>query len=464
MIENLIFSQLLQNDAYARAVLPHVKPDYFSTQEEKNFFKIYERFFQKHNKIPSKQAMLVEIEKLKSSADVYESLKKLTESTEEFHETLPWLISETEKFCKEKALFNALRESVLIMDGQAKDKQPEAIPSIITAALSIAFDTSVGHDYLADAESRYEYYHHTEARVSTGIRLIDKITRGGFPKKTFNVVLAPPHGGKSLKLVNIGAGALTHGANVLYITMEMAAEEIGKRFDVNMLNIDFDTLEVLPKSTFSAKFRKISEKSKGRLIIKEFPTGSASAANFRALLAELKTKQNFVPDMVIIDYMNICASEIYKAGSNQNTYTVVGSIGKELRAFAIENNCAVVSATQTNRSGIGASDIDQSAMSDSAGTNMIADWILAIISTDELKKLNQVMFKQIKNRYNGTSDFERFLMGVDYAKQQLYDLEASSAPEPAPAKLNSKPAVSFDPAHEIKPEKASFSDFNFDDE
>lgn len=465
MIENLIFSQLLCNEQYARKTIPHLKAEYFDTQEEKNFFLIYQRFWNKHHKIPSKQAILLEIDKLKSAAEAHKALVELANKTETFEETLDWLIEQTELFCKEKALFNALKASVLIMDGHNKNELPSAIPNIITQALAVCFDTSVGHDYINDAEHRFDYYNHTEARVRTGIKIVDKITKGGFPKKTFNVILAPPHGGKSLTLVNIGAGALNSGSNVLHLTLEMAAEEIGKRYDVNLMDIDFDTLATLQKNVFTSKFSQISKKSRGRLIIKEYPTGVASAAHFRQLLAELKTKQDFVPDMIIVDYMNICASEYYKTGSNHNSYTIVGSIGKELRALAIEFDAALVSATQTNRSGVGSTDIDQTAMSDSAGTSMIADFILACISTDELKQLNQILFKQIKNRYNGTADFEKFLLGVNYSKQQLYELEEDAqqiqkTPKLAPNKPLNKSELSFDIEHKIKDEIPKF-DFTY---
>lgn len=413
--------------------------------------------------------MLVEISKVKGSQELYSGLETVLNSTSEFTESQKYLIEQTELFCKEKALFNALRESVLIVDGQSKTKTPEAIPSILQAALSICFDTSVGHNYIDDAMSRYEYYHRTESRVRTGIKMYDQITKGGFPKKTLNVVLAPPHGGKSCVLVNIGAGAVKRGSNVLYVTMEMAAEEIGKRFDTNLMDIDFDTLALLPKSTFTSKFAALTQKSLGKLVIKEFATGTASAAHFRALLAELKTKQNFIPDMIIVDYMNICASEHFKTGSIHNSYTVVGSIGKELRALAIEADAALVTATQTNRSGVNNSDVDMTSVSDSASTSMIADFMMAIISTDELKQLKQILHRQLKNRYGGIEVFEKFILGVDYSKQQIYDLDTPAAiPEKQKqSKLNNKAAgvsdnQSLDILHQIAPKTASFQDFNFD--
>jgi KaiC/GvpD/RAD55 family RecA-like ATPase len=468
LIEELIFSQLLTNDAYARVVLPHLKDEYFSSQEEKTFFKIYSRFFQKHNTIPSKQAMLIEIENLKSSADVYTSMKEMVGRTVEFEETLKYLVDTTEAFVKERAIFNALKESVLIVDGQSKTKTAEAIPSILQEALGVCFDTSVGHSYFEEAEARYDYYHLAESRIPTQIKIFDKITKNGFPRKTLNCLMSPPHGGKSLMLVNFGVGALMSGHNVLYITMEMAAEEIGRRFDVNLLGIDFDMLESLPKSIFTSKFNKISESSRGKLVIKEFPTGAANAGHFRALLAELKTKQNFIPDMIIVDYMSICSSEIYKNVGTQNSYTVVGSIGKELRALAIEADAALLTAIQTNRAGVGNSDVDMSNTSESMGVPAIADWFAAIIATDELKSLNQIMVKQIKNRYAGLSSDERFLLGVDYLRQKLFDIDGDSTvptftkkDKPLNNKVDTNAPFNFDMLHTIKPETSSFNDFNF---
>jgi replicative DNA helicase len=425
--ESLIVSQLLINEEYSRKVLPHLKEEYFSSVAEKNFLKIYSRFYSKFNKIPSKQALLIEIENLKSSADVYTELVALVNSTVEFDETLDWLVEETEKYCKERALFNALRDAVLIIDGASKSKiSKEGIPSMLQDALAVCFDTSVGHNYVDDSQERFDYYHATEQRIKTGITEFDKITKGGFPRKTLNVFLAPPHGGKSMVMANLASGALKHGFNVLYITMEMAEEEIGRRFDVNLMGIDFDTLEVISKDIFKSKFNKITRDSFGKLVIKEYPTGGASAANFRSLLSELKTKQNFIPDMIVVDYMSICSSDVYKNASNQNSYTIIGSIGKELRALASEINCAIITAVQTTRSGSGNSDVDITHTSESFGIPAIADFFAAIINTDQLKDMSQLMFKQLKNRYAGLSINEKFLMGVDYLKQTLYSLDPST--------------------------------------
>ena len=462
-MEDLIFSQLLINDEYSRIVLPHLKEEYFSTEQEKQFFKIYKHFHTKFNKIPSKNALLIEIEALKSSADVYTSLKEIIERQVEFTEDIKYLVQKTEEYCKERAVFNALRESVLIVDGQSKTKTSASIPSILQEALSVCFDTSVGHDYLNDAIDRYDYYHLSEARIPTGISMIDKVCRGGFPRKTLNVLLSPPHGGKSLVMVNAAIGALNAGHNVLFISMEMSEEEIGKRFDVNLMNVTFDDLELLPKSTFESKFNKVATASRGRLIIKEYPTGTAHAGHFKSLLSELKTKQNFIPDLIVVDYMSICASEIYKPGANTNTYLIVGSIGKELRALGIEYNAAVLTAIQTTRGGVGNSDVNISDTSESFGVPAIADAFFAIINTDELKELRQILFKQLKNRYSGLADNEKFLVGVDYTKMKLFDLESSAQSLPSKADKKSKIQTATDTFNTdpIIKNTASFSDFNF---
>lgn len=472
--EQLIFSQLLLNEEYVRKVIPHLREEYFSSQEDKNLFKIYTRYFNKYNKIPSKQAMRIEIDNLKSSKTVYDALISVLDSTEEFHEGIEYLVEETEKFCKQRAIFNALRESVLIVDGQDKTKTPEAIPSILQEALSICFNTSVGHDYIEEADDRYDYYHLNEARIPTGFKIFDQITRGGFPRKTLNVLLAPPHGGKSLIMSNFAAGALKAGYNVLYITMEMAEFEIAKRIDVNLMDIDFDTLESISKPVFDNKFAQVAAMSKGKLRIKEYPTEGAHAGHFRALLEEYKTKQNFIPDLVIVDYMSICLSERHKAGGGANSYTIVKSIGAELRALAIVNNFACISAIQTNRAGISNSDVGMENVSESIGVAAIADWLCAIINTDELKQLRQIMFKQIKNRYRNVDDPNKFLSGVDYGKMRLFELEENISNVRPQVSLGKKPpkietakdtmadAFDLDVLHSIKPLAAGFADFKFD--
>ena len=461
--ENLIFSQLIHNEQYVRAVMPHLRSEYFSALGDIEFFKIYTEYFNKHNSAPSVQALRVEIENTKTNAETYKQLQTVLKDTEPFTEKLDFLISKTESFCKERAVFNALKASVLIVDGQDKVRTPESIPSILQSALSICFNTTVGHDYIAEAQLRYEYYHAATARIPTGIGMLDEITKGGFPRKTLNILLAPPHGGKSLVMVNIGAGALRMGSNVLYITAEMAEFEIGRRFDVNLMGIDFATLDSIGAGVFDNKFSSVAAKARGRLIIKEFPTGAAHAGHFRALLEELKTKQNFAPDMIIIDYMGICASEKYKASSGANSYTMMKSVGEELRALAIEYNAAVISAVQTNRGGVGNSDVDMTSISESLGHVMIADWMLAIINTEELKQLKQLCFKQLKNRYKSLDDPNRFILGVDYDKMKLFDLDSSASKYKPKATAQNKKSgdIDFDFEHTIKTPPTGFEDFNF---
>lgn len=415
----------MSNESYARRVMPHLKDEYFQSQEDKVLFKIYSRYFTKHNAIPSRQAILVDIENLKQSADVYNAVKGVVSESIEFTETEQYLVDATEKFCRDQAIYNALRESVLIADGQSK-MSADAIPSILTQALSVCFNTQVGHDYVSEADLRYEYYHAVEARIPTGSKTFDEVTRGGWPRKTLNVLLAPPHGGKSFVMTNFGVGALNAGYNVLYITAEMSEFEIGKRFDTNMMNVDFDTLQLMTKPIFENKFRSVVEKTKGVLKIKEFPTASAHCGHFRSLLADLKQKQNFIPDLIIVDYMGIISSEKYKAQSGANSYTIQKSVAEELRALAIETNTAVITAVQTNRSGVGNTEVDMTSTSESLGVPMCADVFFAIINTDDLKQMKQLMFKQLKNRYKSLDDPNKFMVGVDYSKMKMFDLDNST--------------------------------------
>jgi len=460
--EDLIFSQLITNEEYARRVMPHLRDEYFQQKEDKALFKIYSRYFTKHNGLPSKQALLVEIENLKGSAELYAGLKNVISSTVEFTESLKYLMDATEKFCKDQAIYNALRESVLIADGQSK-MTPDAIPSILTQALSICFDTQVGHDYLTEAELRWEYYHSVEARIPTGSVMFDKITGGGFPRKTLNILLAPPHGGKSFVMSNFSVGALLAGYNVLYISAEMSEFEIGLRHDLNMMGVDTETLKMLSKPVFNNKFKSVIEKSRGVLKIKEFPTGASHCGHFRSLLQDLKTKQNFVPDLIIVDYMGIVASEKFKPSSGANSYTIQKSVGEELRALAIETNCAVITAVQTNRSGVGNTDVDMTSTSESLGTPMIADWFCAIINTDDLKQMKQLMFRQLKNRYKSLDDPNKFMMGVDYSKMRMYDLDNPSVEKAQPQKGSGK--MFSDEIWEkskISESNTTFDDFSYD--
>lgn len=424
--EDLILSSLIYNEEFARKVLPHVSPEYFTDKVERTIFEAISNYFTKFNSPPSKAAITIDCEAKSLSQVEINGINDLIASYKDHSEKTDYLVEVTETFCKEKALFNALMKSVQIVDGKDERFTPEAIPSILQDALAVCFDPAVGHDFEEDYLARFDYYHRKENRIPTGMDMFDKITRGGVPRKTLNVIMAPPHGGKSLMMVNFAVGAMKAGFNVLYITMEMAEEEIAKRFDVNLMNLDFDTLETINKDMFKTKFNKIREKSLGKLKIKEYPTGGAHAGHFRNLIEDLKVKQNFIPDVIVVDYMNICASQKYKAGSTANTYTVVKSIGEELRALAIETNTSLWTATQTTRSGIGNSDIDMTNTSESIGVPAIADFYFAIIDSEDLRKLNQLLIKQLKNRYEDKNKTERFVVGIDRAKMKLYDVEESA--------------------------------------
>lgn len=457
-IESLIFSQLMTNESYARKVTPHLMEEYFQNQGDKVLFKLYSRFLQKHNSIPSKQAMLIETEKLKASQDVYTSVKDTISEVVDFSESIEFLIEKTETFCKDRAIYNALRDAVLIADGQDKNKSADAIPAILQSALNVCFDTNVGHDYYLDYEHRYDYYHRRDAKVPTGSKIFDDITRGGWSRKTLNVLLAPPHGGKSFLMVNFARGAVEAGFNVLYITLEMAEEEIGKRFDQAMMRTTFDEMMLFSRETFNRQFAKVQAKSHGKMIIREYPTGQAHAGHFRSLLSELKQKQNFAPDLIVVDYMGICSSEVFKSGSSANTYTIVGSIGKELRALAIESDSAIVTAVQTNRSGVANTDIDITATSDSFGIPAIADWFGAIITSDELKEMNQMMIRQLKNRYKSLDDPNKFMIGTDFSRMIIHDLEDSGVKRTVSS--NTKQHNDPFPEHKINAVN-SFDDFDF---
>lgn len=459
--EDLIFSSLMTNEEYARKVLPHVKEDYFSSTADKTLFKLYSDYFQNYNAIPSKQALLVEVEGLRANASTYKEVKTLVSQQEEFKEKVEFLVKKTETFCKERALYNAIKESVLIADDKTSAKSVDAIPSILQEALSVCFDTSVGHSYVDDAADRYEYYHKKEAKIPTGVQMLDYVTKGGFSRKTLNMFLAPPHGGKSLFMVNCAIGALNAAMNVLYITMEMAEEEIARRFDVNFLNIEMDELDIIPKSTFEGKFNNLRKKAMGKLVIKQFPTGGAHVGHFKTLIEELRTKQNFVPDLIVIDYLNICQSQKYKNNASANSYTTVMSIGQELRGLAIELNCAILSATQTTRGGAASSDVDMTSVSESFGINAICDSMFAIIDSDELKGLHQIMLKQLKNRYRDLNLDNRFVVGINRAKMKLFDVDQKNGgqqrQQPSSNTSYSRPA----PPPAQKSNNDGFDDFNF---
>lgn len=434
-VEELVVTNLIHNQDFTRKTLPHIKQEYFEDYNNKIIFDELAKYFMEYDALPSKEALSIEIESREDlNETTFSELKtSLQNMTEEPHE-IDWLVTTSEKWCRDRAIYNALLESIQIADGNSETMGRDAIPSILSNALSVSFDNSVGHDYIDDADQRYQFYHRVEEKIPFDIELLNKITKGGLSKKTLNIALAGTGVGKSLFMCHCAAANLSAGLNVLYITLEMAEEKIAERIDANLMNIPIQSLETLPKPMFDSKIEKVNNKTKGRLIIKEYPTASAHVGHFKALLQELSIKKSFVPDIIYVDYLNICNSSRYK-GAIVNSYTFVKSIAEELRGLAGEHNVPIVSATQTTRSGYGNSDVDLTDTSESFGLPATADFMIALISTEEMEELNQIMVKQLKNRYNDPTVNKRFVVGVDRAKMRLYDCEEqkkivdSGAPE-----------------------------------
>lgn len=424
MIEQTILSHLSFNEEYARKVLPFLKDEYFVDQSHRVVFKLVDAYINKYNGMPTKEALLIELDAVAGmNENGYKATKEVISSLEKDDTGMQWLIDNTEKFCQDKALYNAVSKSIQIMDGTDKNNDKGMIPKILQDALAVTFDNSVGHDYLEDFDSRYDFYHRREARIAFDLAYMNEITNGGIPGKTLNIILAGTGVGKTMFMCHNAAGNLTLGKNVLYITMEMAEEEIAKRIDANLMNVALDELMVLPRETYHKKVQKVREKTVGKLLIKEYPTASASAHHFRALLNELALKKNFVPDIIYIDYLNICASSRIKPGANVNSYTYIKSIAEELRGLAVEFKLPIVSATQTTRTGYASSDVELTDTSESFGLPATADFMIALISTEELADMGQIMVKQLKNRYGDPNKYKRFVIGVDRAKMKFFDVE-----------------------------------------
>jgi len=423
-IEFLIIRNLLYNENYVRKVLPFIKLEYFEDHNQKVIFEEIHKFVSEYNKIPTKETLTIEVKNRKDINDTqYKELLKLIESLDDVSVEFEWLIQTTEKWCKERAIYLALMESIYIADGNDEKKNRDSIPSILTDALAVSFDTNIGHDYLQDYEKRYESYHRKEDRVEFDLEYLNKITKGGLPNKTLNIALAGTGVGKSLFMCHVASSVLLQGKNVLYITMEMAEEKIAERIDANLLNIPIQQLTELPKSMFESKVTSLSKKTQGTLIIKEYPTSSAHSGHFRSLLNELSLKKSFRPDIVFIDYLNICASSRYKTNLSVNSYSYIKAIAEELRGLAVEFNVPIFSATQTTRGGFGSSDPELTDTSESFGLPATADLMFALISTEELEQLGQIMVKQLKNRYSSTDKYKRFVLGIDRSKMRLYDCE-----------------------------------------
>jgi replicative DNA helicase len=429
-LERAIFNNLLNNETYARKTIPFLKPEYFHNRNDRVVFELIDSYITKYNATPTREAMLVDLNNRDNiSEDQFKECKEIVEEIPDQSDQLSnvdWLIDQTEKFCQDKAIYNAIIQSIQVIDDKTGKLSKGSIPELLSDALAVSFDNSVGHDFIEDAAARFEFYHRKEERLPFDIDFLNKITRGGLPRKTLNILLAGTGVGKTLAMCHFAASYMAAGKNVLYITMEMAEEKIAERIDANLLNVPLDELEILPKQSYDKKMASLKEKTVGRLIIKEYPTSTAGAANFRHLINELRIKKNFVPDVIFIDYLNICMSSRLKQGANVNSYTYIKAIAEELRGLAVEFNVPIISATQTTRAGFDSSDVGLTDTSESFGLPATADFMVALIATDELKALNQIMFKQLKNRYSDPEMYKRFVVGVDRPRMRLYDAEQSA--------------------------------------
>ena len=426
-IELLILRNLIYNEEYTRKVIPFIKDDYFEEQNQKIIFQEISNFIQEYNKLATKEILSIEVEKRNDINDTnFKEVVDIISSLEDEVGEIEWLIDSTEKWCRDRAIYLALMESIQLADGKDDSKGRDAIPSILSDALAVSFDNHVGHDYLQDYEKRFESYHRKEDRIPFDLEYFNKITKGGLPNKTLNIALAGTGVGKSLFMCHVASSALIEGKNVLYITLEMAEEKIAERIDANLLNVNIQDITDLPKPMFDSKVEALGKKTQGTLIIKEYPTASAHSGHFKSLLNELALKKSFRPDIIFIDYLNICASSRYRANGNVNSYSYIKAIAEELRGLAVEANLPIVSATQTTRSGFGSSDVELTDTSESFGLPATADLMFALISTEELEALNQILVKQLKNRYNDPTVRKRFVVGIDRAKMRLYDCEQTA--------------------------------------
>jgi archaellum biogenesis ATPase FlaH len=458
-IETTILRGLIYNETYTRKVLPYVKENYFETSTGRTLYQFCKEYFMEYGTCATKEVIAIRIENTVGlNEDEFQSLGQTAESIfvdEQIDQQVDFLVNETEKWCKERAVYLALLESISIHEGDGKTSR-DSIPLLLSEALGVSFDSHVGHEYLADYQERYDFYHLKEERTSFGLEYFDKITKGGIPNKTLNIALAGTGVGKSLFMCSFASSLLLQGKNVLYITAEMAEERIAERIDANLLNTNLQDISEIPRPMFETKITNLQKKTQGKLFIKEYPTASAHAGHFDALISELQLKQNFKPDVVFIDYLNICISSRYSAGSNVNSYTVVKAIAEELRGLAGKHNVPVISATQTTRSGFSSSDVTLTDTSESFGLPATADFMFALISNDELEAMGQIMVKQLKNRYNDTSVHRKFVVGIDRAKMRLYDVEQSAQEDV----LDSEPEFKYnDEKPKFSPK--SFADFSF---
>ena len=432
-LESTILKNLIYHEAYMRKVIPFLKVEYFKEPSERTVFTEVHLFVEKYKNLPTHEALVINLTESKGlkEEEIRDGVELLMEiAADTINPTdIPWLSEQTEKFCKDAALYNAVLEVVSILDDSkdsAKKKPKEACPAILTEALSVSFDPHVGHDYMMQSDDRFDFYHRKEMKIPFDIHMLNQITGGGFSIKTLNVLLGGVGVGKTLVMCHLAASYLSMGFNVLYITLEMAEERIAERIDANLLNIDLNTLETLTREEYNKKFQGLRSKTHGKLMIKEYPTAGASTLHFRALINELALKKQFKADVIIIDYLNICASSRVRQGGNVNSYTYVKSIAEEIRGLAVENRVPIISATQTTRAGLDSSDLDMSDTSESIGLPATCDFFAALVESEELEKLNQYMFKQLKNRYRNKNINKRFVIGVDKPKMRLYDAAPSA--------------------------------------
>ena len=425
--EHLILKNLITDEDYARRTLPYLKSQYFQDVNERIVYEEIDNFITKFNTLPSREALTIELDNRSNINDNQfdEIAKYVGDLKSEDKDDKDWLVQTTEKFCQEKAIYNAIMESIQIIDGDGKQDKG-AIPSLLSDALAVSFDPNVGHDLFDNSDARFDFYHRVEERIPFDLEYLNAITKGGVPKKSLNIILAGTGVGKSLAMCHMASANLLDGKNVLYITLEMAEEKIAERIDANLLNVKLDELAELPKDSYDKKINRVKNKTTGKLIVKEYPTAAANVGHFRHLINELKLKKQFKPDIIYIDYLNICASSRIKMGGSVNTYTYIKSIAEELRGLSVEQNLPIWSATQTTRSGFSNSDVGLEDTSESFGLPATADFMLAIISTEELNNLNQVLVKQLKNRYGDPNTHKRFVLGIDRSKMRLYDVEQSA--------------------------------------
>lgn len=428
MIENIVLSNLVYNDEYTRKVLPYIKDEYFQDQDERYIFNTIQAFVAQYNSLPSKEAIVLHIHKdEKINEDRFDNLINIVNQLQrDDMSDGEWLVNETEKFCQERALVNALRKSIAVIDGKASDLDKGALPNLLSDALAVSFDAHLGHDYMDDWEKQYEYYHRKEEKIPFDLEKFNEITKGGVGRKALIVCMAPTGVGKSLWMCHAAAANLAAGLNVLYITLEMSEEMTRERIDANLLDVSMDELRSLPKQTYNNLMGRLKRKTTGKLVIKEYPTAAAHVGHFRHFINELKLKKKFKPDVIYVDYLNICASSRFKANGTVNSYTLIKSVAEELRGLAIELNVPIFTATQTNRNGMNNSDVEITDTSESIGITHTVDMMFVLIRTEELDQFGQVMVKQLKNRYADKSEMMRFVIGLDKKKMRFFDVEDSA--------------------------------------